>query len=558
MQRLPIVNPETISIESILSRPGKKYSVSYFQRDYSWTKDQWDNYITDVTESLNEKRQHFFGFMTFLKSDSPDVFQIIEGQQRLATVTVLAAVIRDLFKVRNFEKWREIDDRLIKPKDMFSDKTYSKLKLSDTNSVFFEEYIQKEGDPLAKLDQMKKQKAMRYKSNRLIRDCYEYFYNKISGKPEQDLLEILQQTTREFLVMSAEVVDLSSAYILFQTLNDRGLDLTLSDLLKTHILRVAKDDWEEVKKEWDSILSLSGMDNMNMFLRHYWLSTRGVVKEEKLFDEFSKEIKTREDAFKIVKELKKEAENYSALWDPEPADFGGKKKTVDSLKNGLYVLSKKQVLPLLLAAYGRLNEDSFLKLVSQTTNFIFRYLTIGEQENKELEHLFSDVAIDIRKGKAKDAVEIAKDLKKKDIDDDTFRQLFKTKQMKDNRKAAYILTMIETFLRKQPGEFSPDMTLEHIMPVNPDEDCKKYLEQKKMWDDKDEWAYRIGNLTLLLEKPNKRARNKLPMIKAKEIYSKESTLKINEKLKNINDWTNKEIESRQEELAEYALQIWKM
>jgi len=552
---LEITNFNKNTIEDILSKQDVKYSVSYFQRDYSWGKDEWRKLLDDIFESLSERRKHFFGFMTFFKPNNSNEIQIIEGQQRLATMTILAAAIRDIFMEKKDGKWKEIDAQLVKTKDIYSEEIFDKLGLSDINRDFFKEYIQREGKAKEKTEKMRKEKKLK-SSNRLIRDCYNYFYDKLKG--QRLLLDILRQATREFIVITTEVTNLRSAYILFQTLNDRGLDLTLSDLLKTHLLQKSGGDWKDAKKDWDYILNLSGIDNMNVFLRHYWLSTRGIVKEEELFDKFSSEIKNREDAYKFIRELKKEAEVYSVLLNPEASNFSGNKIIVELLKDELYVLSKQQVLPLLLALCPKFDLKNGALVVKSLISFIFRYLTIGEQENKELERLFSEIARSIRENKIKNAAYAIKELKKKDINNETFQQLFKIKQIKDNKKVVYILAKIEQFLSGQREKFATDITLEHILPVNPDNECKQYMIDNKLWDDKDEWVYRIGNMTLLLSKPNKKAQNKSPIIKSQEIYKKETKLKINKDLKNIIKWSPETIEKRQKRLANYAVKIWKL
>lgn len=555
MEELEIANYNKNTIEDLLSKKDIKFSVSYFQRDYSWGRNEWGKLLDDILESLSDRRKHFFGFMTFFKPDSGNEIQIIEGQQRLATVTILAAVVRDQLFEKNIEKWKEIDSQLIKSKDIYSERSFDRLGLSDINRDFFREFIQKEGKAKDKIEKMKKEKKLKF-SNRLIRDCYNYFYEKL--KNENLLLDILRQATREFIVVTTEVTNLRSAYILFQTLNDRGLDLRLSDLLKTHLLQKSGEDWKDIKKDWDYILNLSGIDNMNMFLRHYWLSTKSVVKEDELFDKFSDEIKNREHAFKFVKDLKKEAEIYSSLLNPELSNFDGNKVIPELLEDELYVLSKQQVLPLLLAIHQKFETKNKILVIRSLVSFIFRYLTIGEQENKELERLFSDLSRGIRENKIKNASQVIKELKKKDINNETFKQLFKIKQIKDNKKVVYILTKIEQFLSGQKEKFATDITLEHILPINPDEECKKYLIENKLWDDKDELVYRIGNMTLLLEKPNKKAQNRSPITKSKEIYSKHTKLELNKDLKNITRWTYQEIENRQAKFSDYVIKIWKL
>jgi uncharacterized protein with ParB-like and HNH nuclease domain len=552
VEPLEISGFQPSSLEQIFNRKDAYYSVSYFQRDYSWTKDQVTTLYEDIATSLKEGRSHFMGFMTFFKPDEGPEIQIIEGQQRLATITTFAAVIRDVLLSKKEEKWKTIDSDLIRTTDIYDSSSRDKLQLSDLNKKFFHEYIQTEGIPDDKIKRMAQEKLLR-SSNRLIKESYEYFYEKL--KAEVSLLDLLRQATRSFVVITTEVKNLASAYMIFQTLNGRGLDLTLSDLLKTHLLRLYEKQWADAKREWDIISNLPGITDMNNFLRHYWLSTRGIVREDQLFIKFSSEIATKDAADKFLTDLRKEAEWYSILSDPHQEDINSKIIT-ELLRDKLYPLSKQQVLPLLLASFRTWKNAEIQRMLPLLTTFIFRYLTIGAKENNKLERLFSDVSMGIRDRSISTPEQLADRFRKENPGDDEFRVLFASKQIRENAKASYIMRAIEEYISKAQEKFYADVTLEHILPVNPDDECKAAMVKNGTWDDKDELTYRLGNLTLLLGKHNRKARNRIPSWKSREIYAKETKLEINKDLTNISDWSSAEIDKRQAMLATYAVKIW--
>jgi hypothetical protein len=360
---------------------------------------------------------------------------------------------------------------------------------------------------------------------------------------------------RKFIVITWEVADEKSAYNIFQTLNDRGVQLTQADLLKIYLLNSAEDDWKEAKERWDEIRETLGTEDINVFLRHYWLSAEGVVKQQDLLEEIQIRITSRKEVFGFLETLKEEAEKYDALLSPTP-DYWGKKddKIVELLKE-LQIMSKRQTLPLLMAGI-RLHTSEFLKLLEHCIAFTFRYLTIAEAENKVLERLFSDLAIDIRKSKVTKALEIRERLKRENIEDEQFRATFATKEIKTNKVAKYILGKIETKLSGDQETLSKKLTLEHIMPVKINEEWKKHL--KKTGMNKDEFVYRLGNMTLLLGKVNKDAQNYFFDKKRDVFYSRMTQLRINEQLKKSKNWTALEINNRQNELAEIATKIWKL
>jgi len=561
MLDIGIRNYQQQTLEQLL-KSNCSYVVPYFQREFSWEKDDWDDLLEDVIKSMKQTRGHFFGFMTFKKAENDEI-PIIEGQQRIATVTILVSVVRDMLLEMNEDIGKDLNKEYIKSIDSLSPETppFFKLILSEMNKDFFKKYIQEENSPNKKFEQFRAEKKVNL-SNELIFKCYRFFHDelkkkaeKIGNKEKKDyLVDIVRTVLRNFIVITAEVIDSSAAYNIFQTLNDRGLDLTVTDLLKTYLFDKVGDSWREAKEKWDTIREILSVVNTNAFLRHYWLSTHGVVKEKDLYKEIESEVKNKADVFKFLENLKGEAEVYEALLNPKE-DYWGNKTTVDLL-NELQILTTQMALPLLMAG-SRLHEKEFINLLQLCIGFTFRYLTIAEAEHKVLEKLFSDIAIDIREGKIKNAEEVKKKkLSREYRDDDMFIKLFAKKEIKVAKVAKYILKKIDDFLSAEKEKYSDRITLEHILPRNPDKEWTVYMKKNTM--EKDELVNRIGNLTLLLGKVNREAQNAFFIKKRDLFYKKMTKLKINEPLKEIDSWTKEDIEKRQEELAEIAVKIWKI
>jgi len=539
------------------------YFVPPFQREYAWKKDDWSDFLEDIQKVRDKDRGHFFGFMTF-RREGKDRIAIIEGQQRFSTVTILIAVVRDTLNVMGDSSWTKIEQPYIKSDDVFSpdSPTAYKLTLSEIDKDFFRKYIQELGDPQKKIAEANGIPRL-LPSNQLIIDCYSYFYNELvngtanlsEGEKRKYLKETLNSVMKKFIAITWEVADEKSAYNIFQTLNDRGVALSQADLLKIYLLDRAEDDWKEAKERWDEIRETLGTEDVNVFLRHYWLSAEGVVKQQDLLGEIHTKITSRKEVFKFLETLREEAEKYDSLLSLTQ-DYWDKKdsRIVEMLKE-LQVLSKRQTLPLLMAGIG-LHTSEFLKLIEYCIAFTFRYLTIAEAENKVLERLFSDLAIDIRKSKVTKAPEIRERLKRDYIVDDQFKTTFARKEIKTNKVAKYILGKIELNLSGEQETLSKTLTLEHVLPVKVNEEWKKYL--KKMEMNKDEYVYRLGNMTLLVGKVNKEAQNYFFERKRDDFYSKMTRLKINESLKKIKSWSQREIDERQNELAETATKVWKL
>ncbi len=349
------------------------------------------------------------------------------------------------------------------------------------------------------------------------------------------------------------VTDEIAAYNIFQTLNNRGLDLALSDLLKVYLLKNAtKGKLEDAKSLWDQIKENLSFVNANSFFRHYWLSKYGIVKEAELLNEVRNKFDTEIKTFEFLENLKVEAETYEALIKPT-FDFWNNQTTVELLDE-LQIITNQSALPILLAVMRHFeSENEKHKCLRLIINFVFRYLNIAERENKRLERLFSDAAIDIRTGVIKFSAQLKAKFKKENVDDEIFIELFKTKEIKKSLVAKYILEKIERSLQPNQEKFSEKITLEHIIPINPDKDWVNYLKVENV--DKDEVVYRLGNMTLVLGNINKKLQNILYDKKFFDLL-KNSKLEINQYFNNKKSWNAKDINERQELLATYANKIW--
>jgi len=542
-------------IEEILQRKAT-YKLPVFQREYSWTKSEWNEFIEDGLALINSKEGHFFGFMTFRIEVNGDVI-IIEGQQRLSTLTILICLVRDILYQDHQALWEKFDQEFIKSTDTYKvgETRHLRLQLSDLNHNFFRKYIQEVNNPNNKIEQYKDEKKVN-KSNQLIWSCYKYFLDEINKQTKKKnnqqkyefLRDLIQSINQKFIVVSTEVRNEIIAYNIFQTLNNRGLDLSLTDLMKVYLFGIAGSKIEDAKIIWDEIRENLGQVNTNTFFRHYWLSTEGIVKESDLLKEMKKRIKGKSEVINFLENLKSESEMYEALISPSK-DYWGDKEIVELLED-LQILSKQLPLPILLAVSKCLNTKKELKqIIDLLTKYTFRYQTIAEKENKNYERLLSDTSIQIRKREITKCEEIAKILRKEDVDDETFQYIFVDKEIKRANVAKYIFRLIEKHLDPLQEKFSSTLTLEHILPRKPDEEWKKYLIKNKMVVE--DFVHRIGNMTILLGKINSKLKNKFITKKSKH-YEKDTVLKINQGLIDKKTWNTKDIEDRSWWLAELA------
>jgi len=573
-EKLGLVDTKTINVNNLLKL--SNYNLIISQRDYSWTEDDIVNFWNDITKSDDE---HFFGLMFFTQLKPTDkTISIVEGQQRLATITIFICVCRDILyeKDRNDPTHERFDSDFIHEFDYSTQTLRPKLYMSEIDREFFREFIQKKDTYENKKKEFEKKLQIQdiKLSEFLIAFCYEYFYNQIKKKIDKlspkegkdEIIRLINRITNDFWTITTTVTNENAIYRIFGTINARGLDLNNANLLKNYLFSKSGIHLEETKRYWSMIQNLLD-ENLNDFLRYFWIAQYYFIRDDELYDEMAEKITTPEEVLVFIQELRKNAEIFNQIINPI-----GSPNAVKLLKE-LNILGAKQVLPLLLLVKSKFDEDNFEKVVQACVNFTFRYSTICNLHNNKLEKLYySTIAKKIRRGDITSAEDIIHELKIFDLypTDSIFENKFKDRLLKTPKIARYILHKINFEMQTTKEIIGIDeLTLEHVLPQSPDDEWKPYLQSKGI-DIEDEekmqkLIYNIGNLTLLASEYNEDAENKIFNKKRDEVYVN-SHLPINEflilngtqTLKTITDWDGTVILNRAKVLAEKAKEIWKL
>ena len=199
------------------------YAVPLFQRSYSWDDSQTNEFFDDVLNAIGSSSNHFIGAMVFVTSTTGDRIKIIDGQQRFATLIVILCALRKVLEASSISSKVErtnMINGLVYVQDTVSLEKNTKLELNRDDKLFLEKIV-KEGI-VSNVD---------YSSHELIKKAYDYFVNelttKVNNEGDEFVRKFLDTILRKLLFVKIEVDDYSSAFILFETLNDRGLDLVL-------------------------------------------------------------------------------------------------------------------------------------------------------------------------------------------------------------------------------------------------------------------------------------------------------------------------------------------
>lgn len=556
-----LLNTNTVNFQDMIGN-GRSYQVPPYQRDYSWTEEQWDDLWLDISELKDDQDQRHYMGAVVVKSETDRRFLIIDGQQRIATLSIIGlAVISRLSQLAeedesNLERAIALRSRFIGEKDPASLTEVSKLTLNKNDNGFFQDYLVQLRRPV--------NPRSLSRSNRLLWDCFTYFEKKIAENPSyrdgMALAEILSEViARRLLFILITVEDEISAYTVFETLNARGLELTTTDLLKNYLFsRIQSSaDLEAIQRRWERLVTTVRQERFGEFLRYHYLTKQKQIRSGRLFKIVRDEVRTPAEVLALTTVLETRAEFFDALSDSNHTlwtDLPEAKFYVRELN----LFRVRQMTPLLFAAYEQLEREEFVGVLKIVALISFRYTIISALNTNELEPIYHEAAKAVLNGLAQRAGQVFEILRPIYVSDEKFRIDFSQKRIATSgqrRKIAkYILCKLEAEVSQRPCDFETDPgSIEHVLPENPVDEWEASI-QREDWDFA---VYRIGNLSLLNASANRDLGNKVYADK-KEVYL-DSNYTITRKIPELapEEWTLALIEARQARLAERAVHIWR-
>jgi Protein of unknown function DUF262/Protein of unknown function (DUF1524) len=563
MARGNLLNTSDVTLKTLLGN-GMRYSVPPYQRDYSWKEEHWEDLWLDLVEvSEDEDSQHYMGAVVLQQNDR-ELFTVIDGQQRLATLSIVVLAAVSLLEQRasseierddNSERARLLRDGFLGTKDPGSLRYSSKLSLNRNDDTFYQGTLLQLKSPQAP--------SRLPHSNRLLWQAFGYFRSKLAerfpGNEEGGSLArfINEAIAQRLLFIRVQVDDDLSAYTVFETLNARGLDLTASDLLKNYLMalvaRRSETDLKHVLDQWSRITDTVGIRTLPDFLRHHLNSRQPFVRQERLFKAIKADVRSAEDVFALLDELERSAVLYQALQDPyDPywVDLPVAKEQVRILN----LLGVKQFKSLALST-GRKLPDSLQDLLRFCVLISVRYTIIGDLNPSELERVYNEVAVNIERGTLRTTGQIREALREVAVSDEDFRDAFSRRTIAASGRSKKVVRYILCALERQLGH--PDVkdetcaaTIEHILPEN----LGNSWEAIYSHDQHERFVNRLGNYTLLDPSRNRDLGN-LPFPDKMAGYQ-QSGYKMTSRI-SATEWTPDLIEARQREMAGWAATVWK-
>jgi len=562
MARRNLLDTSTVTFSELLGN-GKIYRVPPYQRDDSWHEQHWEDLWLDILDLHRESEQHHYMGAVVLQTVTDRDFVIIDGQQRFATLSLLAiAALRRLTDLvesgvdpaQNQERIEILRRTFLGDKDPTSLLYSSKLFLNLNNDDFYQSYVlqlRAPPNPHRLSD-----------SQRLLWQAYQYFLERLAeidglvedGRRLSGFLTEL--VARRLLFIQITVEDELSAYTVFETLNARGLELTSTDLLKNYLFSLipTRSDLGHVQLQWDRIANLVGTERFPEFLRYFVNARQPLVRSDRLFRHLKTQVRDGPEALELLHDLEIDADVYSALRDPSHERWRASREQ-RNLVRVLRLFNVRQVLPLLLACHHRFESADFTRVLRLSIVISFRYSVIGALNPNELEKLYNHAAVQVFEGVIRMPRQVFAALEEVYVPDDEFRAAFEFKAVNTMRRKRLVRYILYTLENEGRGDVALDFdddpgTIEHVLPENPGDSWVHAFPVEVQ----EAYIHRLGNY-VLLEAARNRDVAGAPYEVKRAAYA-ESGYRLAREM-TYETWGPDQLNRRQEARAARAVHLWR-
>jgi hypothetical protein len=546
------------SVVDLFAADSIAFQIPPFQRRYAWGAEQVSELVADLYQDEDWRKAttrarvpYFLGSIVLAKGEGPDL--VLDGQQRLTTISLLIAVLKEKIAAQNWAEAIELEKYLTAGR--FGQEKTAKIILQPEDEKTYSELIREPRSyTYPNLEKSRLAIAVRQISTMLDRYAQEAV---AQGADLRSVLSrMVQKLLYEVVLVRIDAPSEAAAFRLFETLNDRGLLLNAADLIKNKLFMRCGDEYlSEVKEIWKEILHLVEPKEIVNFLRYYWIAFHGEVREHKLYDEFGTDLNWKQplEAITFARDLRASAQLYRLISRPELRTDRFENETMEGLQR-LATFRARSCRPVLLLC-ARNAPDILPAVVQACESITVRYSVIGRRIPNELERAYSRVCRRLV-GNPEDVLLVLRDeLDQLVPNDEEFTADFlKIRLVRVSNTWRTILERLAEISGSAETHVlrSRRVHVEHILPQKP---SRAALKESGLTDEEaKELIGRMGNLTLL-SGPKNQANSNGPFSRKRSGF-KDSDIRLNRRIAEYDNWGKSEIEGRTQELAALAVEAW--
>ena len=554
-----------------LLNTSRQFIVPIFQRNYSWQKSQYEQLWFDILRAskFKEKQNHFIGSIVYIDMGTPagrpQQLLLIDGQQRLTTISILLCAIKDYVQKFNLEtkliNLAKIKNQFLYNSDEIDEDRY-KLLLNVQDK---ETYIKLIDNTIFTVN----------KPATNIIKCYEFFYERIEDfiKQHGQIDEIYAGIFKLSLVSISLDKDSENPQMIFESMNSTGKDLSQTDLLRNYLLmdltpekqtRLYKTYWKPMEELFGEDIYKNDLNKFDYFIRDFLTlksDTGYICKINNVYENFKRYyLDNNCEKFAVLKDLFTYAKYYACIDLLQEND--------DELK--LYwqefkKLDSHVVYPFLLKLYDDysrqiLIKEDFKKILQVVISYLWRR-AICEIPTNSLSKTFATLYQAVDKEDYVNSIIKAfvfKSSYKRFPSDYEVREKLQTKDIYHFRLRKYLLEVLENYYHKEPIDLNTaNYTIEHIMPQNIEHNLSWQQMLGEDWQEVHSlYLHTLGNLTITGYNAEMSNKSFVEKVNGESGF-KHSHLKLNESIAQSDVWNKKAIQRRTNILTDIILKIWK-
>lgn len=535
-----------------------EFRIPRYQRPYSWRTEHALQLLDDLASAMDahSEEPYFLGSVV-LVAQGNRLYDVIDGQQRLTTLTILLAVIRDLSTTDSYA--RSVDKLIVEPGDEVSGlNPKPRLQLREQDADFFAEHVQALGSTVS-LHELT-DGAAQTEPQRTIRDNATALRERLLEWDESRRRALAKLISTQTYLVVVSTPELSSAYRIFSVMNARGLDLSPTDIFKSRVIGDLEDDTVHAKR-WEDAQEALGREGFTDLFRDIRTIVSGEQPRRELLREFQEQVLdryiTRGDAAGFVDDVVVPYANAADRIARSDAGPGVSWAEVNRWLQRLARADNKDWRPAALWAIKHHPDDpEYLATFLQRLERLAASMLLREEYATPRRAKYLDLLRELKGGAGVDAgafvlTEEEKRRTRAALDGEIYRM--------QTQRARYVLLRLDELLSNTPGAtYQHDIiSIEHVLPRNPPQDSGWTRTFKE--DERLQWTHRLGNLLLLNRRKNSQA-GRYDFVEKKAKYFSTATgsavFALTTQVLSHATWTPQVVAERQEQLTAALREEW--
>lgn len=539
------------------------YYIPPYQRPYAWTDEEtgtlfddlYDFYKTEVDDN------YFLGSIVLIKSDDKAHADVIDGQQRLTTLTILLAVLASYFDgdMRN-----EFSGYLREPgKALQGLKPQPRLHLREKDQPFFEKYIQNiDIDTLLNLDPV----SLDDEAKQNIENNCRVLKKRIDEAFNCDLDEMKKFSM--FLVQRCYIVSVStpsqpSAFRIFSVMNSRGLDLLPIDIIKAQVIgKINENDRENYTEKWENLETQATRIGFNELFGHIRMIFIKVKPQRPLLDDFNDYIISKVDPQKLIDDIiEPYSDAYKILKNKEYTATSNADKTNEILM-WLNKIDNSDWMPTAIKFFSEhKNEPDYILWFVTKLERLASFMHITAKDVNERIERYGRILNEIEKRDTSISDPIKTIELSEEEQRDFIMQLSGDVYKMRSRRRNYLILRLDSFVSDAGAKYDPHiLTIEHVLPQT----VAVGSEWEKLWPDvteRERWLNKIANLVPLTRQHNSKAQNYDFDVKKKTYFSGKNGItsyRLTTQVNQQTTWSPEVVEERQKDLIKIFCEKWNL